>query len=516
MKTKLIVTIALTALITSLVTYAMLQSGESTATGLANGSARRTLDSPKEQAVKIAGLRTERAVAGESWQVIAATGKVGPNTDQTVRMSPRIAGKVVSVRARLGDTVARGETLATISSVELAQARADYRQAQARAHAARDAYQRQLKLAKLGAFSKRPAEEARGELMTAQGELAQAQAELAQGKAELARAEGERAQCASRLSRARELYKDQIVSKQDLESAEAELKRDLAEVEAAHSRIRQTEAKIEQAQARVGIAGSYHQREQKILANDLLAAKELKAAKAELTAAELQVSAAADTIRVLGAVPGGTGDTIALTSPLSGRVVQREANIGEMVGPEDILFMVINLSDVWVEASLYEKDLAKVRPGQTAQVRVDAFAERVFTGRIGYVGDLLDPESRTAKVRCLVANPDGALKPEMFATITIITSKHGRAVLVPRQCVLDDSGKKILFTPCMECEQDVRAGTNACGSYDKREVKLGPVHDGKVEVLSGIRPGEKVVTTGAYQLLTALASGKLEAGCKDH
>jgi cobalt-zinc-cadmium efflux system membrane fusion protein len=205
-----------------------------------------------------------------------------------------------------------------------------------------------------------------------------------------------------------------------------------------------------------------------------------------------------------------------VTSPISGRIVVRNTNVGEMVSPSDALFTVANLSMVWVEADVYEKDLAEVRKGQVAEIHMDAFPGRTFPGRIASIGDILSPESRTAKVRCILANPDGLLRGEMFARVALLTAKRGRTVFVPKEAVLDDAGGKIAFTPCMECPEDKNAGTNACGAYDKLNVTTGSVRGDRIEILSGVEPGTLIVTKGAYQLKTALGSGKLEAGCTDH
>ncbi|MHB0998476.1 MAG: efflux RND transporter periplasmic adaptor subunit [Armatimonadota bacterium] len=461
-------------------------------------------------------VKTEFAVAGDSWDAVTATGKVGPNVNKVVKVGPRISGKIVRVYANIGDAVHSGQTLSTMSSIELAEARAAYRQASAKVKAAQNAYDKQAQLAKLGAFSKRPVEEARTEYTSAQGELSQAKGDLAQNKSSFVRAESELAQCVARLDRAKELYKDQIISRQDLESAEAEYRRDSADVETAKARIRQTESRIDQAEAQVKIAEAYLSREEKVMDGNLLSSKELQAAKAEVTSAQIELRSAADTIRVLGANPGGSGETIAITSPISGRVVERAVNIGEMAEPSSTLFTVMNLSDVWVEANVYEKDLSRIRKGQVAQIKVNTYQDRVFSGKVTYIGDTLDPESRTARIRCAVSNSTGLLKPEMFATINIVTAKRRGAVLIAKDAILDDAGKKIVFMPCMDCEEDIKAGRSACGAYDKREVETGPAHGSKIEVLSGINPGEEIVTTGAFQLKTAFGSGKLEAGCTDH
>ncbi len=463
------------------------------------------------------GIKLEPVLAGESWDVITATGKVGPNINSVVKIGPRIEGKVKSVKVSVGDVVSKGQVLATLSSMELAQARAAYKQASAKLRAAEQAYKSQLALSELGAFTKRPVEEARVESVAASGELAQARSELAQNQSELVRAESELAQCKARLERAKELYQDQIVSKQDLESAEAEFKRDSAEVELVKSKIIQTKAKIGQLENQVEIAAKYLEREEKVQQSNLLATKELQAAKAQVTEAKLELEAAEDTIRVLGASPSGSGDTIVVQSPISGRVVERNVSLGEMVDPSSVIFTIMDLSDVWVEADVYEKDLARIRKGLTAEIRIQSYLDKVFTGRVTNISDVLDNNSRTAKVRCSVSNPDGILKPEMFATINIILDKRDGAVLIPKHAVLDDTGKKTVFIACNDCPEDMAAGKSVCGEYDKREIKLGPAHGDKVEVLDGLAPGDMVVTEGHFQLKSALGSGKLEAGCgHDH
>ena len=507
---RTILLIVAVAVLSATLTYALVRRTTGTTSAAPAESAEGA------SGLDLSGLKIEPALAGESWDQVVAAGKVLPNVNQVVKIGPRINGKIVRVCADIGKVVSRGETLAVISSMELAQARSAYRQAVARVAAAKAVYDRQVKLAKLGAFTGRPVEEAGSEYAAAQSELAQAHSELARSKSELVRAESELAQCRARLDRSRELYKDQIVSRQDVESAEAEFTRDKAGVEVAKAGIRQSEAGVKQAESRVGIAKSYLAREEKVLQGNHLASREIQSAKADVNAAELDLRAAADTIKVLGASPAGLGDTIAVTSPIAGKIVSRAVNLGEMVEPSTTLFTVMNLSDVWVEASIYEKDLAKIRKGQTAEIRVHSYPGKAFRGKVTYIGDILDPESRTAKVRCEVSNRAGLLKPEMYATVGIVIARRGAAVNVPREAVLDDAGKKIVFVPCMECDEDRKAGTNACGSYDRIEVKVGSIHGVNVEILSGIMPGDKVVTTGAYQLKTALGSGKLEAGCTDH
>lgn len=470
----------------------------------------------EHEGVEIAGLKTAVAIAGEGWDIIAATGKVSVPHDRLVKVTPRIEGKVVSARGTVGDTVSRGQMLAVISSVELAEARSIYRQASAKLRAAQSNYDREIQIAELGATSARPYEEACSESLAAQGELADTKSELAQAISELAREESELIQCKARLQRAKDLYTDQIVSKADLETAEAEYKRDSASVETAKSKVNQSESRIEKAKSKVELAKQYQTREEKVYKSRVLDMRSTQAAKSEVSAARIEVQAAADRIRVLGANPGGSGETIVITSPISGRIVSRNTNVGEMASPENPLFTIANLGQVWVEADVYEKDLARIRRGQSVEIRVDTYPDKTFSGKVSSISDLLNSDSRTAKVRCVVSNSQGLLRGEMFAKISIISEKRGNSVLILKEAVLDDAGKKIVFTPCMDCKEDIKAGKSMCGSYDKLEVTTGPAHGDNVEVLSGVEPGTEVVTVGAYQLKTALGSGQLEAGCTDH
>ena len=467
-------------------------------------------------AIKIPGVQTAVAIAGESWDTLDLTGRITVPSGNLVQISPRIEGKVTSAHPKVGDMVRRGQVLATISSVELAEARAIYRQALARQDAAKRELTQEQKAARLGAYSARPLEEARTENLEAQGALADAKSELAQAKSELAKCESELAQCTARLQRAKDLYADQIIARQELESAEAEYKMDLAAVDSAKSKISQFETRIAKEKSRLDLARQYLAREEKVYQGKVVDTKAVQTAKSAVIAAQTDVQAAADRIRVLGANTGGNGDSIAVTSPITGRVVARQASAGEMASPSSALFTVANLSTMWVEADVYEKDLSSVRKGQAVEIRVDAYPNRVFAAKVEAIGDMLASNSRTAKVRCAIDNSQGLLKGDMFAKVSLITAKRGRTVLISKQAVLDDAGSKVVFTPCMDCPEDVKAGYSACGSYDKLIVKLGATRGDQVEVLKGVEPGTSVVTVGAYQIKTALSSGKLEAGCADH
>src|SRR6266487_4604844 len=128
-----------------------------------------------------------------------------------------------------------------------------------------------------------------------------------------------------------------------------------------------------------------------------------------------------------------------LTSPIEGIVVERNATIGATVGTDANLFKIIDISRVWIDGNVFEKDLERVKFGQEVKVAVTAFPGSSFSGKVILVSSVVDPETRSVKVRTEVANPDGRLKPDMFANVEIITEADSSAISVPQSAVLSDN-----------------------------------------------------------------------------
>ena len=170
MKAKTILLILTVAVISAAITYTL--TGRPLQSAVAG-----TEPAAPEAGVEIPGLKTEIAVAGEGWDTLSLTGKIAVPSDRLVQVSPRIDGKVVAAYPKVGDTVRKGQTLAMISSVDLAEARAQHRQALARLDAARKSLAQESEAARLGAYSTRPLEEARSAFLEAQGSLADAKSD---------------------------------------------------------------------------------------------------------------------------------------------------------------------------------------------------------------------------------------------------------------------------------------------------------------------------------------------------
>ena len=212
--------------------------------------------------------------------------------------------------------------------------------------------------------------------------------------------------------------------------------------------------------------------------------------KATLTAARrhlLILGLSDSAIDALSKKPG-LGATFSLNAPIDGVVVERNATIGATVGTDASVFKIIDISRVWVDANVFEKDLPRVRVGQGVKLTVTAFPGSTFSGRIIFINSVVDPDSRTVKVRTEVPNADGRLKPDMFANVEIVTDVNKAAISVPQSAVLEDSGKTIVF---------VAEGK----SYKQRQVQLGIKNGDRVEIIDGVKAGDQVVIKGNYLLL---------------
>ena len=179
--------------------------------------------------------------------------------------------------------------------------------------------------------------------------------------------------------------------------------------------------------------------------------------------------------------------TLTLYSPANGVVLEKMAVAGMRFMPGEPLFKIADLSVIWLLADVFEQDLALVHVGQSVKISVNAYPEKELTGKIAYIYPTVTPETRTAKVRVELANLGGMLKPDMYASVQLV-SGHGKAgtLTVPDSAVLDSGTRQIVL---------VRRGE---GLFEPREVKLGMRGNGYVEVIEGISTGEEVVISANF------------------
>ncbi len=184
-------------------------------------------------------------------------------------------------------------------------------------------------------------------------------------------------------------------------------------------------------------------------------------------------------------------------APIGGVVTEAEAVAGEVVESTDILFRIADISDVWVQGNLQEKDIGLVRSGTPAAVSVIAYPERQFIGRVTYLGDLLDPDSRTLPVRCVVHNSGWQLKLGMFATIRIPVLDDYSVLAVPSAAIQEIDRRTVVFV--------CRSPTH----FEVREVSTGTHGNGWVEITRGLSEGEEAATDGSFQLKSVLLRDSL-------
>lgn len=341
------------------------------------------------------GMVVARARVIQLNEFLRTTGTVQPIDSRVGLVGPLARGRIVEIRAKVGDRVQAGQTLAVFDNIEA------------------------------------------GELLTQEQS---ARADLDRLKAQLIPA-------TRQMERSRRLADIGAGSEKDLELSRAEK-------EGIDANIRSQQALIDGIQQRL-----------------------------------YRFGIAADNPRPTFLTP--------LKAPFSGVVIKAQASPGDPIEAGKDVFTVADLLRVWVQAEVYEKDLGRIRVGQIAYVTVDTYPNHPFEGKVTYISDVLDPQTRTARVRCEVANPELQLKTDMFANVELPTKLTKQALTVPSSALQQVEGKNVIFVR--------RSDTQ----FEKREVEKGITVKDETEIVSGLKPGEPVVAQGAFHLKSILAGGEL-------
>ncbi len=318
----------------------------------------------------MANIKVEELSEKVMPSILTATGKLSFNEDRMARILAPVAGQIVNLRVKVGDSISAGQTLFYVNSREAAAAVSDY-----------------------------------------------------------------------------------LENRKDLELAEKtySMTKDLYEHEAA-SRISLQQAESDLAKAKA------------------------RAARSEYVLKVFNLT--------VNATP--MDSKIPVHAPISGKVVERSVTEGQFVQPDSNPLMVVaDLANLWVVADIYENDLRLIRQGQRAEVSTAAYPNERFMATISRISDVVDPTTRTVKVRFVVSNPAGRLKPEMFASVKIFLNEEASIVTVPANAVFSEGGKNYVY---------VQTGTT---EFTRRKVDVSPDSSGRMRVMSGLKSGEKVVSERA-------------------
>lgn len=237
-------------------------------------------------------------------------------------------------------------------------------------------------------------------------------------------------------------------------------------------------------------------RAQQLFDADVIGAAELQRRQSELTMAEADLGASADQLKVLGM----SGEAISrlaqsrsinslahVVATLSGTIIERKVTEGQVVQPATPVFLVADLSSVWVVADIPEQNAGAVQVGEDVAVEIAALPGRTVNGRLAFVSPVVNPDTRTVQARLDLPNPGREYKPDMLASV-LIQGKPQRKVTVPAEAIVREDNRDYLF---------VKTGTD---EFRLKPVQLGIEYQGRRVVLGGVREGESIVTTGAFHL----------------
>lgn len=454
----------------------------------------------------IIGLRTELSKLTQGVQGLSLSGRVSANPNGKITVTGRSEGRLVSLNALPGTQVKQGQVLAVLESPELADAQAEY--------------------LRLIAESQR----IKGSLVIAENAVKQSEIEVGIAKRELGRQQSlaatgiydapalEEAKRATSEAKNRVLVLTDEVKR--LESVVARYEEGAAagvvarrDLEKAQSELTQSKSTLNEAQSQLKTSESALSREEKIAGQRLRSSKEtdssrvrldlarktqlsMQASLAQVRSEQAQIaslqSIAATRVRQLGGTPGGD-NRITVTAPIDAEVEERMVDPGQTIAKGQPLFLLLNADLVWVLGEIYERDIPKAYIGQPIQLVADAFPTKVYTGRIAFIHNEVNPTTRTTQVRIVIENPGEVLKQDMF--VRAVLSEQGKAqVTIPSSAIQPRLGLEYVF---VEEKQ---------GVFRKTQVRTLKSL-GNRTVVEGLPAGRKVVCEGSYQLLNMGSGG---------
>ena len=253
------------------------------------------------------------------------------------------------------------------------------------------------------------------------------------------------------------------------------------------------------AQKRHDLAKSTYEREKKLWEDKVSAQQDYQQAQSALQEADIAVQNASQKLAAVGAVGRSTGlNRLEIRAPFAGTVVEKHLSLGEAIKEDASIFTVSDLSTVWAEFAVAPKDLATVRVGQRVIVSSTAFDSTV-EGSIAYVGALLGEQTRTARARVTLTNPGGAWRPGLFVTVSVLGEDRDVPLTVSADAVQTIDGETTVFVA-------VRGG------FVATPLKLGRSDGRTIEVLGGMKPGDKYAATKTFVLKSELGKASADHG----
>lgn len=238
-------------------------------------------------------------------------------------------------------------------------------------------------------------------------------------------------------------------------------------------------------------------RAKQLLEADVISTAELQRREGELNAANAELNAARDQLLVLGMAPGSISQlglrnsgmsTSQVNSKISGTVIERKARLGQVVAPAEELFVIADLSHVWAVAEIPEQQIAHIAKGQSLNIEVPALDDAQLTGTLAFVGDVVNPATRTVMARANISNDKKLLKPDMLISI-LLEARPEKVVAIPETAVVRENNADFVFVQTAKSQQ-----------FKLMPVTLSRSYQGYNEVLQGLVPGDQIVLDGAFHV----------------
>ena len=250
------------------------------------------------------------------------------------------------------------------------------------------------------------------------------------------------------------------------------------------------------AQQQISLLSKAVERAKLLFASDVISAAEVQRREAELSAAQADLDAARDQLMILGmskdavgqlAKKGQVRSISSVSARLGGTVIQRNVNLGQVVQPAEELFTVADLSHVWAVAEVPEQQIDLIQKDQEVNIEIPALGNKLIKGKLIFVGDIVNPQTRTVTVRTDIDNHEHNIKPDMLVSM-VVQSRPITKTSIPTTALVRENDKDHVFVQI------------AANQYRLREVVLGTEYQGFVAVTSGVAEGEIIVSDGAFHL----------------
>ncbi|HSI46006.1 MAG TPA: efflux RND transporter periplasmic adaptor subunit [Methylophilus sp.] len=256
-------------------------------------------------------------------------------------------------------------------------------------------------------------------------------------------------------------------------------------------------AQYRSSQSELVLAKANYERISRLYEDKVVPQKQMIESQAALERAKSAAYADSERLRMYGGLSREngfkqSGSTYVLTAPFAGIVLEKNAVIGELAKATDSIFTIADMSSVWIEADVPEKDLKGIAIGQPAIVTVSAYPEEMFSGKVSYLASIVDKTTRTVKARIELRNPGHKLRIDMYATAVLSHAASRTVLLVPVTAVVMIQGIPHVYISQQAVKQQV--------SFEARPVELGQQVNADVEIQNGLREGERIVQSGVYAL----------------